>query len=105
MKATGIVRRIDGFGRVVIPKEICRTYGIREGDPLEIFTDDGSVIFRRYNYSQPLHETLQRLREDIRNTDDLQNRSALLKMIAEMDTLLSAVSTCSPVQKLEEVSR
>ena len=50
MKATGIVRRIDDLGRVVIPKEIRRTMKIREGAPLEIFTDaGGSVIFRKYS--------------------------------------------------------
>lgn len=50
MKATGIVRRIDDLGRVVIPKEIRRTLRIREGDPLEIFTDtQGGVIFRKYS--------------------------------------------------------
>ena len=49
MKATGIVRRIDDLGRVVIPKEIRRTMRIREGDPLEIFTDrEGEVIFKKY---------------------------------------------------------
>lgn len=50
MKATGIVRRIDDLGRVVIPKEIRRTMRIREGDPLEIFTEkDGEVIFKKYS--------------------------------------------------------
>lgn len=50
MKATGIVRRIDDLGRVVIPKEIRRTLRIREGDPLEIYTDkEGGVIFRKYS--------------------------------------------------------
>ena len=50
MKATGIVRRIDDLGRVVIPKEIRRTMRIREGDPLEIFTDrEGEVIFKKYS--------------------------------------------------------
>lgn len=50
MKATGIVRRIDDLGRVVIPKEIRRTMRIREGDPLEIFTDnDGEVVFKKYS--------------------------------------------------------
>ena len=49
MKATGIVRRIDDLGRVVIPKEIRRTMRIREGDPLEIYTDrNGEVIFKKY---------------------------------------------------------
>ena len=48
MKATGIVRHIDDLGRVVIPKEIRRTLAIREGDPLEIYTTDGGVLFRKY---------------------------------------------------------
>jgi len=50
MKATGIVRRIDDLGRVVIPKEIRRTMRIREGDPLEIYTsNEGEVIFKKYS--------------------------------------------------------
>ncbi|MBE6732317.1 MAG: AbrB/MazE/SpoVT family DNA-binding domain-containing protein [Ruminococcaceae bacterium] len=50
MKATGIVRRIDDLGRVVIPKEIRRTLRIREGDPLEIYTNvEGEVIFKKYS--------------------------------------------------------
>ena len=50
MKATGIIRRIDDLGRVVIPKEIRRTLKIREGDPLEIFLgDDNCVCFKRYS--------------------------------------------------------
>lgn len=69
MKATGIVRRIDDLGRVVIPKEIRRTMRIREGDPLEIYTDrDGEVIFKKYSpigelttfaaqYAETLHKT------------------------------------------------
>ncbi|MBO8137021.1 MAG: stage V sporulation protein T [Desulfotomaculum sp.] len=70
MKATGIVRRIDDLGRVVIPKEIRRTLRIREGDPLEIFVDrEGEVILKKYSpigelgdfakeYADSLHETL-----------------------------------------------
>ena len=50
MKATGIVRRIDDLGRVVVPKEIRRTLGIREGDPLEIFTNrEGGIILKKYS--------------------------------------------------------
>ncbi len=50
MKATGIVRRIDDLGRVVVPKEIRRTLHIREGDPLEIFTDrEGAIILKKYS--------------------------------------------------------
>lgn len=69
MKATGIVRRIDELGRIVIPKEIRRTLRIREGDPLEIFTDrDGEVILKKYSpigelgdfakeYAEALHQS------------------------------------------------
>ena len=70
MRATGIVRRIDDLGRVVIPKEIRRTLRIREGDPLEIFTDkEGEVILKKYSpigelgefaaqYAETLHKTI-----------------------------------------------
>ncbi len=72
MKATGIVRRIDDLGRVVIPKEIRRTMRIREGDPLEIYTgNDGEVIFKKYSplgelgtsatqYAEVLHRVANR---------------------------------------------
>ncbi|WLR50910.1 stage V sporulation protein T [Bacillus tianshenii] len=61
MKATGIVRRIDDLGRVVIPKEIRRTLRIREGDPLEIFVDrDGEVILKKYS---PINELSDFARE------------------------------------------
>ena len=50
MKATGIIRRIDDLGRVVVPKEIRRTLKIREGDPLEIFTDrEGEIVLKKYS--------------------------------------------------------
>lgn len=70
MKATGIVRRIDDLGRIVIPKEIRRTLRIREGDPLEIFTGrEGEVILKKYSpigelsefaleYAESIHESL-----------------------------------------------
>lgn len=49
MKATGIVRKIDDLGRVVIPKELRKTFDIAEGDPLEIFTDENGIIFQKYD--------------------------------------------------------
>lgn len=51
MRATGIVRRVDDLGRVVIPKEIRRSMGIREGEPLEIYLEQDAVMFRRYSYN------------------------------------------------------
>lgn len=70
MKATGIVRRIDDLGRVVIPKEIRRTLRIREGDPLEIFTEkDGEVIFKKYSPMGELSQFAQSVCESLnRNT-------------------------------------
>lgn len=58
MRATGIVRRIDDLGRVVIPKEIRRTMGIREGEAFEIFASEDSVTFKRFNPNQELKEEL-----------------------------------------------
>ena len=49
MKATGIVRRMDDLGRVVIPKEIRKTMKLQEGDPLELFLDKGGIVFKRYS--------------------------------------------------------
>ena len=64
MKATGIVRRMDDLGRVVIPKEIRRTMKIGEGTPLEIFIDkDGGIIFRKYSPVGELSESAQRMSE------------------------------------------
>ena len=66
MKATGIVRRIDDLGRVVIPKEIRRTLRIREGDPLEIYTEkDGEVIFKKYSPMGDLQDFATQLCESI----------------------------------------
>lgn len=65
MKATGIVRRIDDLGRVVIPKEIRRTMRVREGDPLEIYmAEDGGICFRKYSpmaYAEDTIKTAERM--------------------------------------------
>ena len=66
MKATGIVRRVDDLGRIVIPKEIRRTLKIREGDPLEIYTEkDGGVIFRKYSPMGELQDFAAQICESI----------------------------------------
>lgn len=62
MKATGIIRRVDDLGRVVIPKEVRRTLKIREGDPLEIFIEnDNCVCFKRYSVLESLSEDSMRI--------------------------------------------
>ena len=71
MKATGIVRRIDDLGRVVIPKEIRRTMRIREGDPLEIFTDkDGELIFKKYSPIGELSDFAAQICDSLRKSTD-----------------------------------
>lgn len=84
MKATGIVRRIDDLGRVVIPKEIRRTLRIREGDPLEIFTDrDGGVILKKYS---PIEELTDFSRE---YCESLQQVIGHIVLIADKDAFVS----------------
>ena len=92
MKATGIVRRIDDLGRVVIPKEIRRTCNIREGDPLEIFLQDGAVVFEKYNpgYRDDLMATLQDAADYYDNCEDDRTIAEQLRKIAkEIDALLA----------------
>lgn len=92
MKATGIVRRIDELGRVVIPKEIRRTLRIREGDPLEIFTDrDGEVILKKYS---PIGELSAFARE---YTESLYRTLGHMSLICDKDQIVS----CSGVSRKE----
>lgn len=85
MKATGIVRRIDDLGRVVIPKEIRRTLRIREGDPLEIFVDrDGEVILKKYS---PIGELGDFAREF---ADSLYDALGHIALIADRDVIIAA---------------
>ena len=92
MKATGIVRRIDDLGRVVIPKEIRRTMKICEGDPLEIFLENGAVIFRKYfpSYRDDLTDTLQNAANYYDDFEDNQVIAGQLRKIAkEINELLT----------------
>lgn len=84
MKATGIVRRIDDLGRVVIPKEIRRTLRIREGDPLEIFVDrDGEVILKKYS---PIGELGDFAKE---YAESLYESTGHVTMISDRDTIIT----------------
>ena len=85
MRATGIVRRIDELGRVVIPKEIRRTLRIREGDPLEIFTDhDGEVVLKKYS---PIGE-IATIAKDY--TDSLYRTLGHVALISDRDAVVSS---------------
>ena len=92
LKATGIVRRIDDLGRIVIPKEIRRTMRIREGDPLEIFLHEGGVLFKKYapSYRGELSNALHDAAEYYRNVREDQLIAIRLNEIAkEIQTLLA----------------
>lgn len=96
MKATGIVRRIDDLGRVVIPKEIRRTMRIREGDPLEIFTDrEGEVILKKYSPIGELNEFAEQY------ADTLAKTSGHVICITDKDSVI-AVSGAPKKEFLEK---
>ncbi len=85
MKATGIVRRIDDLGRVVIPKEIRRTLRIREGDPLEIYTDrEGQIVLKKYSIMNDLGEFAGRYAEALSQT------TGHIVAIADRDMVIAA---------------
>jgi AbrB family transcriptional regulator (stage V sporulation protein T) len=84
MKATGIVRRIDDLGRVVIPKEIRRTMRIREGDPLEIYTEkDGEVIFKKYSPMGELSEFATQI------CDSLHKATGCVTVVCDRDSVIA----------------
>lgn len=84
MKATGIVRRIDDLGRVVVPKEIRRTLRIREGDPLEIFTDrEGEIILKKYS---PIGELGQFAKQYV---DSLSQTTGHIAAVTDKDQFIA----------------
>ena len=88
MKATGIVRRIDDLGRVVIPKEIRRTLRIRDGDPLEIYTEkDGEVIFKKYSPMGDLHEFAGKVCEAV------QKNTGFPTAVCDRDSIIAAAGS------------
>jgi len=96
MKATGIVRRIDDLGRVVIPKEIRRTLRIRDGDPLEIYTEkDGEVIFKKYSPVGELSDFAAQICEALYKSGDC------VAAVCDRDTVIA----CAGVPKKELVDK
>ena len=96
MKATGVVRRIDDLGRIVIPKEIRKILRIKEGDPLEIFTDkDGGIILKKYS---PIGELTEFATE---YAETLSKTTGHIAFITDKDTVI-AVSGGSKKEYLEQ---
>ena len=97
MRATGIIRRIDDLGRVVIPKEIRKSMNIREGDPLEIYTErDGSVIFKKYQ-----NDNLAPIGESIVATLKANGITASVYN-SDGDKVAGFGASCVEVEELEE---
>lgn len=76
MKATGIVRRIDDLGRLVIPKEIRRTLQIKEGDPFELYTEGEYICFKKYSTGPELKSTIEHLHQIIYEEEVLDDLPA-----------------------------
>ena len=88
MKATGVVRRIDDLGRIVIPKEIRKTLRIKEGDPLEIFTEkDGDIILKKYS---PIGELSNFATEYV---ESLNKITGHISIITDRDTVIAVAGT------------
>ncbi|MDD3219987.1 MAG: stage V sporulation T C-terminal domain-containing protein [Lachnospiraceae bacterium] len=100
MKATGIVRRIDDLGRVVIPKEIRRTLRIREGEPLEIFTDkNGEIILKKYS---PIGELAIFAKEYV---EALAQSSSCLACICDQDRIIAASGPDAKLYEGKEITK
>ena len=90
MKATGIVRRIDELGRIVIPKEIRRTLRIRESDPMEIFTNhEGGIVLKKYSPIGELGDTAQEYVESVANV------AKCTVCVADRDRIVAAAGSQS----------
>lgn len=85
MKNTGIVRRIDDLGRIVIPREIRRNLGIREDDPIEIYTDNGGIFLRKYVPDSP-REILDAVDRAVNSLEDypLDKRAELRSLLSQI---------------------
>jgi AbrB family looped-hinge helix DNA binding protein len=91
MKETGIVRRIDDLGRVVIVKDIRRQMHINEGDPLEMFIDGDAVCFKKYDEKIKLADQLKRFKKDLSETVGISDEkiSLIRTKIEELETILN----------------
>ena len=88
MKATGIVRNLDALHRIVIPIELCRTFGLNPGDPIEIFTeDDGRIVLRKFSIEGPAADAIS-LALDRLNGDNSANANEIRRLLTAVKELL-----------------
>lgn len=93
MKATGIIRRIDDLGRIVIPKEIRRNLGIHEGDPLEIFLHEDCVCFRKYSTDklEKVSDAFKELADFAEDEGGFRMRTMVSELQAEVEERLKEI--------------
>ena len=96
MKTTGISRRIDEVGRIVIPREIRKTFGIKGGDQIEIFTHNNEIVLRKYNVSTGLGELVGRLSREfsaVRKDLDRETADKIYGHINALQDLFESIET------------
>ena len=103
MRTTGIVRRMDDLGRVIIPKEIRRTAGLREGDSFEIFTDKVNdkvaIVFVRYEEKAEVHIEVSKLDKLLNDVESLRKEiyeTAPYDVICGLDGIMETIQTLYP---------
>lgn len=98
MKATGVVRRIDELGRIVIPKEIRKTLRIKDGENLEIYIDNDTIILKKYSSIHNLEELAQKL------TDTISNLLKKNVLIADNDNIVAISGELKKIYLGEKIS-
>ena len=93
MKATGIVRRVDDLGRIVIPKEIRNMMAIKEGDPVECFVDNDKIVLRKYDIQEDMEQVIDTLQTTVDMKGSFlspKQHGALMAKVNEMRAILAA---------------
>ena len=93
MRSTGVIRRIDDLGRIVVTKKFRRKLSIREGDPLELYIGDDFVAFKKYNPAKSVKTSLAALKDAVMDEPTLECKADLLRKLPEVSDLLDAEET------------
>lgn len=89
MKETGMIRRMDDLGRIVIPKEVRRLLNLNEGDALEIFLHEQGVFYKKYDPAKPVKACLATLKETVMDEPAIEHVDEVMQKISELEGLLS----------------
>ena len=89
MKETGMIRRMDDLGRIVIPKEVRRLLNLNEGDALEIFLHEQGVFYKKYDPTKPVKACLATLKEAVMDEPAIEHVDEVMQKISELEDLLT----------------